>query len=231
MSMSELPEARMSQSRFSLGQVLLVGVGTVVLVGVTALAGGLVGYQLGKADGQSLAQSQSRVVVPAPDGSGDQSFRFQLPFGNFALPQPLPFEGEIPPEFGAPTAYLGVRFEPITEDLAKAENLSVNEGAIIREVVVDSPAAKAGLQVGDVITTVDDEPVDAEHSLRDRVAAHKPNDTIELSVLRGEETLTIEVTLGESKGIIEHYQFRIPPDGSLPHFSDPSDCLPRGEQG
>ena len=222
----------MSESRFSLGQVLGVGVGVVALVGAASLAGGVVGYQLGKADGQSLAQAEQRVVVESPDGSG-RSFSFQLPFGGFSLPRPMPFEGEIPPEFSAPKAFLGVRFEPINAELAKDENLSVTEGAIIREVVEDSPAAKAGLQVGDVVTAVDGEPVDAEHTLRDRVGAHAPNDSIELTVLRGGETLSVDVTLGERKGIdVDGFQFRVPSDGSAPFFfGDPSNCLPRGEQG
>ena len=222
----------MSESRFSLGQVLGVGVGVVALMGAASLAGGVVGYQLGKADGQSLAQAEQRVVVESPDGSG-RSFGFQLPFGGFSLPRPMPFEGEIPPEFSAPKAFLGVRFEPINEELAKDENLSVTEGAIIREVVEDSPAAKAGLQVGDVVTAVDGEPVDTEHTLRDRVGAHAPNDSIELTVLRGGETLNIDVTLGERKGIdVDGFQFRVPGDGSAPFFfGDPSNCLPRGDQG
>ncbi len=221
----------MAESRFSLGQVLGVAAGIVVLVGVAALAGGGVGYQLGKADGQALAQAGQRIVVESPDGSG-RSFSFRLPFGGFSLPQPSPFEGEVPPEFSAPRAFLGVRFEPVDEDLAQAERLSVSQGAIIREVIADSPAAQAGLRVGDIVTAIDGEPVDAEHTLRDGVAARDPGDTIELTVLRGDETLTMDVTLGERRGIqIEGFRFRVPDDGQFPFFGDPSDCLPRGEQG
>jgi S1-C subfamily serine protease len=217
----------MTESRFSLGQVLGVAVGVVLLVGVSALTGGAIGYQLGKADGQALAQAESRSA--AQSASVPQAF----PFGEFSLPQALPFEGEVPREFSAPQAYLGVRFEPIDEDLAETEKLSVKEGAIIREVIDDSPAARAGLQVGDVVTAVNGEAVDAEHTLRDRVAAHQPNDTIDLTVLRSGETLTISVTLGERKGFdVQGYQFRVPSDGSQPFFfGDPSNCAPLGEQG
>ena len=221
----------MTESRFSLRQVLGVAVGIVVLVGVAALAGGIVGYQLGRADGQALAQAGQRIVVESPDESG-RSFSFRLPFGGFSLPQPLPFEGETPPEFSAPQAFLGVRFEPVDEGLAQAEDLSVSEGAIIREVIADSPAAKAGLRVGDIVAAVDGEPVDAEHTLRDRVAGRDPGETITLAVLRGDEKLEIRVTLGERRGLhIEGFRFRLPDDGHFPFFGDPSDCLPRGEQG
>jgi S1-C subfamily serine protease len=149
------------------------------------------------------------------------------------LPRALPFQGEIPPEFSAPAAYLGVRFEPVNADLAEAENLDVTEGAIIREVAADSPAAQAGLKVGDVVTAIGDQPVNAENSLRDRVAAYNPNDSIELTVRRGAETIKISVTLGERPDVdVDGYQFRVPGDGGiLPFFGDPSNCLPRGEQG
>ncbi len=221
----------MVESRFNLGQVLGIVVGVVALVGATSLAGGVVGYQLGKADGQSLARAEQRFVVDG--GSGNEPFNSPLPFGGFGVPQPLPSEGEIPREFSAPIAFLGVRFESVNEDLAKAENLGVGEGAILREVVADSPAAQAGLQVGDVITAVDGAAVDAAHTLRDRVAAHHPGDSIELAVLRGGETLSIRVTLGERQDThADGFQFRAPNDGSAPFFFGvPSDCLPRGEQG
>lgn len=222
-------ENSVTESRFSLRQVLGIVVGIVALTGITAVSGGVVGYNLGKADGQALAQAEARVVVQ--DQSGEP---LPLPFGGgLGVPRVMPYEGQIPPEFGAPTAYLGVRFEPITAELAETEKLSVEAGAIIREVIADSPASTAGLKVGDVVTEVNGEPVDADHSLRDRVAAHKPNDTIELTVVRGSETLKISVTLGERQGIdVEGYQFRIPSDGTAPFFfGDPSNCLPRGEQG
>ena len=222
----------MAESRFSLRQVVGVAIGVVALAGIAGLGGGVVGYQLGKADGQALARVEPRITVQSPDGSGNQ---LPVPFfgpGGLGLPHILPFEGESPREFGVPKAYLGVRFEPVNEELAKKENLSVTEGAIIREVTADSPAAKAGLQVGDVVTAVNGEPVDAQQTLRDRIAAHKPSDSIELSVRRGAETLKINVTLGERKGVdADGFQFRVLPDGTIPFFGDPSNCLPRGEQG
>jgi S1-C subfamily serine protease len=116
--------------------------------------------------------------------------------------------------------------------LAEAENLEVTEGAILREVAADSPAAKAGLKVGDVVTAIGDQPVNAENSLRDRVAAYNPNDSIELTVRRGAETIKISVILGERPGVdVEGYQFRVPGDGGAPFFGDPSNCVPRGEPG
>jgi membrane-associated protease RseP (regulator of RpoE activity) len=73
----------------------------------------------------------------------------------------------------------------------------VDEGARITEIVPDSPAAKAGLQVDDVVTAVNDEAVDEEHTLRDRMFAYEPGDTVTLAVTRSSETLSIDITLEE----------------------------------
>jgi S1-C subfamily serine protease len=92
---------------------------------------------------------------------------------------------------------LGVSFESLDADVVAEHELTVTDGALILEVVADSPAAAAGLQVDDVITAVNGEPVDAERTLRDRLFAYEPEDVVELTVLRGAETLTLSVTLGD----------------------------------
>jgi S1-C subfamily serine protease len=92
---------------------------------------------------------------------------------------------------------LGVQFVSLDEQVAQERNITLTDGALVTQVADESPAADAGLQVDDVITAVNDEPVDAEHSLRDRLAAYEPADVVTLAVTRGDETLTIEATLGE----------------------------------
>ncbi|HEX3052865.1 MAG TPA: PDZ domain-containing protein, partial [Aggregatilineaceae bacterium] len=107
---------------------------------------------------------------------------------------------------------LGVQFTTLTADIASEKGLSVTEGALVEAVVDDSPAAEAGLQTGDVITAVDGDQVDEEHTLPDRLAAYEEGDTVTLNVLRGEETLDIEVTLGPN---MRGFQFFMPglPEG------------------
>ncbi len=70
-----------------------------------------------------------------------------------------------------------------------------HDGALLALVPSYSPAAEAGLKAGDVITAVNGEPVDAGHTLADRVAAYQEGDTLALTVLRDGEALTLEVTL------------------------------------
>ena len=64
-------------------------------------------------------------------------------------------------------------------------------------VVTDSPAAKAGLKVGDVITAVNGIPVEDVNSFRLQVAGFAPSTTVHLKVDRGGQTLDLPVTLGE----------------------------------
>ncbi len=73
----------------------------------------------------------------------------------------------------------------------------LSTGALVVAVTTGSPADEAGLQAGDVITAVDDEPVDAENDLADRIAAYRPGDTVSLTVERpGEEPRQVTVELG-----------------------------------
>lgn len=77
--------------------------------------------------------------------------------------------------------------------------LPLQRGAIVRSVVEGGPASNAGLQVGDVITAIDDEPVEDAPSLSETIQSMKPGDEIALEVYRPEDGREIEirVTLGE----------------------------------
>ncbi len=74
---------------------------------------------------------------------------------------------------------------------------SVSAEVVIREVVKDSPAAKAGLRVDDVIVAVDGKPVDRPQAVVDLIGARKPGDALTVTVKR-EDTLDVKVTLGEN---------------------------------
>lgn len=95
---------------------------------------------------------------------------------------------------------LGVAFQTLDAKIAAEQGLDVTEGALIVAVAPDSPAERAGLQVGDVVTAVDGDPVDARRTLAGRLLAYEPGDTVVLTVLRAGETLAIEVVLGQFEG-------------------------------
>jgi len=120
--------------------------------------------------------------------------------GDGNMPDGFRFE-QMPPmmmqQFGYGNGRLGVTFVTLDEQVAAEREATVTEGALIVEVVADSPAALAGLAVDDVVTAVNGELVDAERTLRDRLIAYEPGDVVTLDVLRAGETLALEVTLGE----------------------------------
>lgn len=69
------------------------------------------------------------------------------------------------------------------------------EGVVVRDVLADSPAAKAGLEAGDVIVKVNDQPATSADELRTQISALEPDATIQLAYRRGEEEKSAEATL------------------------------------
>ncbi|PJF47586.1 MAG: hypothetical protein CUN48_07850 [Candidatus Thermofonsia Clade 3 bacterium] len=74
------------------------------------------------------------------------------------------------------------------------------KGVLIVAVPRGSPAAKAGLRRGDIILKVNDVEVNDAQALRDALAGHKPGDTVQIRVARGDRELTVQVKLGEADG-------------------------------
>jgi serine protease Do len=100
-------------------------------------------------------------------------------------------------------AYLGIRYVMLTPDLAKQYKLSVESGALVKgdgknlAVEPGSPAAKAGLREGDVITKIDGADLGDQLSLSSVVSQKNPGDTIRLSVLRDGKAIEVDVLLGK----------------------------------
>jgi serine protease Do len=104
-------------------------------------------------------------------------------------------------------AFLGV----VTEDHDK--------GALVEEVQKETPAEKAGLQKGDIITRVGDKKIDSPSDLSEAVHAKKPNDEVEITYLRDGKEKKSKVKLGESKGTrsMQNFNFHMP---DMPGFGE-----------
>lgn len=92
--------------------------------------------------------------------------------------------------------FLGVSLQPVDKDIADAFNLSKPEGALISEVMKDSPADKAGLKQGDIILEYNKIQVKSLQGFRNEISLMPPGSTINLKVNRKGQLLTIPVTLG-----------------------------------
>ncbi len=94
--------------------------------------------------------------------------------------------------------YLGIAYQPISPDIAAAYSLPAQWGVYVTQVSANSPASRAGLQRGDIITKVGDVTLDDSHSYLNTLYTYKPGDTVTLTVVRGNQTMTVAVALGES---------------------------------
>ncbi|MGA7294969.1 MAG: Do family serine endopeptidase [Terriglobales bacterium] len=100
-------------------------------------------------------------------------------------------------------AFIGIQIADVTPDNAKFFDMSKATGAVISDVTPDSPGAKAGLRTGDVITELDGKPITDAGELQMLVEQKRPNETIQLQVVRESKTMSIPVTLealGGDKG-------------------------------
>lgn len=122
-------------------------------------------------------------------------------------PQPSPEEAAVPPvempqagevEAPAPVAhgYLGIGASRLPELLGEHLKLAEGEGAVIRTLDPEGPAAKAGLAQNDILTRVSGKAVDSHEAVRDAVAGMKPGDEVSIDYLHRGEAKTATFALG-----------------------------------
>ena len=90
---------------------------------------------------------------------------------------------------------LGVTIQPVTADIARSLGLSAVKGALVNNVEAGSPAAKAGLTAGDVITKFNGQALDNGNDLRNLVASTAPGTTAKVTVVRDGRTQEFDVQL------------------------------------
>lgn len=94
--------------------------------------------------------------------------------------------------------YLGISDVDLNPAIAAQLRITEQQGIVIRRVVRGSPADTAGLQRLDVVTAVDGTSLSGDSDLQRILRAHKPGDTLTLSVIRGTQKLTVKVVLVEA---------------------------------
>jgi serine protease Do len=94
---------------------------------------------------------------------------------------------------------IGVGITNVTRDLADSLGLAKAQGAAVSNVEEGSPAAKAGLEAGDVILTIDGRPVDGSADLSRSIRGLKPGAKVHLNVWRAGKSRDITVAVGEFK--------------------------------
>ena len=94
--------------------------------------------------------------------------------------------------------WMGVAIQEVTPELAHAFNVPPEHGALVGDVSPDSPAARAGLQRGDIITTIQGQPITGPNELRLQIAQMAPGTEVRLGVLHDgkEQDMTVKLAEG-----------------------------------
>ena len=92
--------------------------------------------------------------------------------------------------------YIGVTIMDVSAD---SQLYGVPQGAAVQSVVEDGPAARAGLQAGDIVTQVNGTAISGSDELKKQVTASQPGDILNLTVYRQGQTLEIAVTVDEQR--------------------------------
>jgi len=93
--------------------------------------------------------------------------------------------------------WLGVQIQTVTPEIAESLGLKKAEGALVAEPQPGTPAMKAGIKSGDIISSVNDQPVKDSRDLARKIAGMPPGTSIKLGTLRNGQPKTLTVTLGE----------------------------------
>jgi serine protease Do len=99
--------------------------------------------------------------------------------------------------------WIGVQIQPVTSDIADSLGLKKAEGALVAEPQANGPAAKAGIESGDVITAVNGEPVKDARELARTIGSLAPGNSVKLNVLHKGQDKVVNLTLGQLPNSVE----------------------------
>jgi serine protease Do len=99
--------------------------------------------------------------------------------------------------------WIGVQIQPVTPDIADSLGLKKAEGALVAEPQANGPAAKAGIESGDVITQVNGETVKDARELARTIGGFAPGASVKLNVMHKGQDKTVNLTLGTLPNTVE----------------------------
>jgi len=158
----------------------------------------------------------SAIFSPAGSAGGSVGIGFAIPT---ALAKPVIAQLK---EFGRThRGWLGVKIQDVSEEIADSLGLKKEAGALVLEVAKGSPADKAGIMAGDVITSFDGKEIGEMRSLPRLVAETKAGKTANITYIHKNDTKTAQLTIAESDEKAEQ---------ALGVNSDDEDTAPKEKQ-
>jgi len=138
------------------------------------------------------------IGIVGVKNNGDSKEFFEIPSNKVKVV----FERALKKELDK-NPYLGIYYIPITKTYSQINNLASNKGALIFSqsgqqglaIISGSPAQKAGLKIGDIITKIDDQEINLDNSLSDALYQYKSGDDLEMTVLREGKEIKVKVQL------------------------------------
>ena len=117
--------------------------------------------------------------------------------------------------------WLGVQIQPVTAGIADSLGMKKAEGAMVDQPQSGSPAAKAGIKSGDVITAVNGTPVKDARDLARTIGTMAPDSSVKLDIIRRGEQKTVSLTLGQmpnEQQVASADSGTAQPEGGVPHL-------------
>ncbi len=134
------------------------------------------------------------TAILSPNRGGNVGIGFAIPINMAkAVMDQLVAHGEIK------RGYFGVVVQTLTPDLVEAMNTRLKNGVIIAGVESDSPAENSGLQVHDIVTSINGHSVKSSIEMRNRIGLLNIGDRVTMDVYRGDKKITLTAEIGSEK--------------------------------
>jgi serine protease Do len=210
---SDFPFAKLSEGKARIGDWVLAvgnpfGLGGTVTAGIVSASG----RDIGSGPYDDFIQ----IDAPVNKGnSGGPAFNMQgevvgvntaiySPSGGsvgiaFSIPAPTVKNviAQLKDKGSVSRGWIGVQIQPVTQDIADSMGLKQMEGALVAEPQKEGPAAKAGIEAGDVITAVNGQSIKDARELARVIGGFAPGSTAKLDVLHKGTSKTVSLTLGQ----------------------------------
>ena len=201
-------------SKVQIGEFVLAignpfGVGRTVTMGIISATGrgelGITGYEDFIQTDAAINPGNSGGALVDPEGRlvGINTAILSRSSGNVGIGFAVPVNmarnvmDQIVKQGKVVRGFMGVNIQNLTPAIRSAFKLSEDRGALVSGVEKGGPADKAGLQRGDVVLSLNDQPVQDSRDLRFRIASLRPGSAAHLQVLREGQRRDINVNLGE----------------------------------